>query len=68
MELLEQTIKEIKAIDTMYLDKKEVLKRLSLIKKELNKRSEQLPTLKDISKLEIGETIFEDEKIKIKKR
>ena len=41
MELLEQTIKEIKAIDTMYLDKKEVLKRLALIKKEINKRSGQ---------------------------
>ena len=68
MELLEQTIKEIKAIDTMYLDKKEVLKRLSLIKKELNKRSEQLPTLKDIRKLEIGETIFKNENIKVTKR
>lgn len=42
MELLKQTIKEIKAIDTMYLDKKEVLKRLALIKKELDKRSGQL--------------------------
>jgi hypothetical protein len=42
MELLKQTIKEIKAIDTMYLDKKEVLKRLSLIEKELDKRSGQL--------------------------
>jgi hypothetical protein len=36
MELLEQTIKEIKDIENMYLDKKEVLKRLIQIKKELN--------------------------------
>jgi len=45
MELLEQTIKEIKDIENMYLDKKEVLKRLNLIKKELNKRSELLSFL-----------------------
>lgn len=30
--------------------------------------SEQLPTLKDISKLEIGETIFKNENIKVTKR
>lgn len=36
MELLEQTIKEIKDIENMYLDKKEVLKRLIQIKKEIS--------------------------------
>jgi hypothetical protein len=36
MELLEQTIKEIKGIENMYLDKKEVLKRLIQIKKEIS--------------------------------
>jgi len=36
MELLEQTIKEIKDIENMYLDKKEVLKRLVQIKKEIS--------------------------------
>lgn len=36
MELLEQTIKEIKEIENMYLDKKEVLKRLIQIKKEIS--------------------------------
>lgn len=36
MELLKQTIKEIKDIENMYLDKKEVLKRLIQIKKELS--------------------------------
>jgi hypothetical protein len=45
MELLKETIEEIKSTDTMYLDKKEVLKRLTLIKKELNKRSELLSFL-----------------------
>ena len=36
MELLLKTIEEIKQVDNMYLDKKEVLKRLNEIKKQLS--------------------------------
>jgi len=35
MKLLEDTIKELKEIETLYLDKKEFLKRLLQIRKEL---------------------------------
>lgn len=38
MDLLKKTIEEIKKIDNMYLDKKEVLKRLTDIKKEHKKQ------------------------------
>jgi len=36
MELLLKTIEEIKQVDNLYLDKKQVLKRLNEIKKQLS--------------------------------
>jgi len=57
MEKLNELIKDLEAVDNMYLDKKNVLKALKIAKKEISK---QLLQTDVISRFKINKTILSD--------